>query len=92
LKLDPESHTFSKGGVEIHLQPKEFSLLEFFMRHPGQVFSLDAILDRLWAGDADASAESVRKHITRLRQKLQNDEDNSAMLKTVHGLGYKLEP
>ncbi len=91
LQLDPESHRVLKDGAEIHLQPKEFSLLEFFMRHPGQVFSLDAVLDRLWSADAEASVESVRKHITRLRQKIQ-DQGSSAILKTVHGLGYKLEP
>ncbi|HEY9791950.1 MAG TPA: response regulator transcription factor [Candidatus Obscuribacterales bacterium] len=90
LELNPQSHKVTRAGQEIHLQPKEFSLLEFFMRHRGQVFSLEAILERLWSADDDASVESVRKHISRLRAKLQDAGDSPA-LRNVHGVGYKLE-
>lgn len=90
LELEPESHKVTKNGQELHLQPKEFALLEFFMRHQGQTFSLEAILDRLWSSDADANTESVRKHITRLRAKIHNESD-AVLLKNIHGVGYKLE-
>jgi DNA-binding response OmpR family regulator len=91
LELEPESHLVTLGGQQIHLQPKEFKLLEFFIRHQGQIFSLEAILDRLWSADTDASVESVRKQITRLRSKIA-DQDKDSILKNIHGVGYKLEP
>jgi DNA-binding response OmpR family regulator len=74
LEMDPQSHKVTRAGHEIHLQPKEFTLLEFFMRRTGQVFSLEAILERLWSADDDASVESVRKHISRLRANCRTQE------------------
>jgi len=90
LELDVESHTVKRNGSDVRLQPKEFRLLEFFMRHKGQVFSAEAILERLWSADTEASVESVRKHISRLRAKLDEHGDFEH-LQNIHGVGYKFD-
>lgn len=78
-------------GKEVNLPPKELALLEFLMKHPGQLFSSEALIDRVWPTDSDASPEAVRTYINRLRKKLDTDGQPS-LFKTVHGLGYKIEP
>ncbi len=79
-----------KNGKLIELFPKEFALLEFFVRHPNQVFSLEALQARIWASDSTASPDTIRVHIARLRSKLEEDGEES-ILKTVHRKGYMLE-
>lgn len=91
LVLEPNSFRVTREGEEISLLPKEFALLEFLMRHPNQVFSAEAILDRVWASESEASPETIRTYIKRLRKKLDT-EGKPSMLATVHGVGYKLEP
>ena len=88
--VDTLSHKVTVGGNEVHLVPKEYSLLEFFLRHPNQVFSAEALIDRVWTSDTLASAETIRTYIKLLRKKLGNDE-KAGLIKTVHGVGYKLE-
>lgn len=91
LALEPNSFKVKRGADEISLLPKEFALLEFLMRHPNQVFSAEAILDRVWASESEASPETIRTYIKRLRKKL-DVEGQPSILATVHGVGYKLEP
>jgi len=91
LKLDTMRAKVTRAGEVVHLLPKEYALLEFFMRHPSQVFSAEALLERVWPAESDLSPHSIRSYITRLRAKIDLDSEES-MLKTVHGLGYKLEP
>lgn len=91
LALEPNSFKVKRSGDEIALLPKEFALLEFLMRHPNQVFSAEAILDRVWASESEASPETIRTYIKRLRKKL-DVEGQPSVLATVHGVGYKLEP
>jgi DNA-binding response OmpR family regulator len=74
----------------VQLLPKEFALLEFFMRHPNQVFSAEALLDRVWSSDSDASPETIRTYIKRLRQKIDT-QGQVSLISTVHGVGYKLD-
>jgi len=90
LVLDTSACRVTKDGHELHLLPKEFSLLEFLMRHPNQVFSADALLDRVWASDTSALPDTVRTHIKTLRKKI-DDEDSPSFIRTIHGVGYKLE-
>jgi DNA-binding response OmpR family regulator len=90
ITIDTLSHKVSVDGEEIHLVPKEYSLLEFFLRHPNQVFSSEALIDRVWASDTMASADTIRTYIKLLRKKLGNEEVGN-IIKTVHGVGYKLE-
>ncbi len=89
LCLNPRTFAVTKGGAEIRLLPKEFALLEFLMRHPNQVFSADALLDRVWRSENDAAPETVRTCIKRLRRKIDGESDDS-LIQTLHGVGYKL--
>lgn len=90
LTLDPQSYCLMKGTEELQLPPKEFALLEFLMRHPKQIFSQEALLDRVWKSEEDVSVEAVRACMKRLRQKITN-ADGTCLIRTIHGAGYKLE-
>ena len=85
--LYPKKFIVEKLGERIPLQPQEFALLEFLFRHPNDLFSIEAILQRVWPTDSDASEQSLRGCIKRIRKKL-NDPD---IIKNVHGVGYCLE-
>lgn len=89
--IDPNNHRVTKNGENIALQPMEFALLEFFARHPNQIFSTEALLQRVWETDADVSLDAIYTCIRRLRQKLQIEGEPS-LIRTVHGVGYRLEP
>lgn len=91
IVLEPSMFRVTREGEEVRLLPKEFALLEFLMRHPNEVFSTDALIDRVWESGADVSPEVVRTYINRLRNKLGRQGQPFEMLKTVHGLGYKLD-
>lgn len=88
LELDPASRRVNRAGVEIHLEPREFSLLEFFMRHPNQVFDADALISRVWDSDSLISPESIRTYIKNLRKKAGGDQE---LISTVRGSGYRFE-
>jgi two-component system OmpR family response regulator len=90
LELDSANHLVRKAGVQLHLMPREFSLLELFMRHPDEPFSPEAILDRVWSSESEASTDVVKVYIAKLRKKIDNDGETSK-IRTVHGVGYKLE-
>ncbi len=89
LTLNPRTFAVTKSGADIRLLPKEFALLEFLMRHPNQVFSAEALLDRVWHSENDAAPETVRTCIKRLRRKIDGESENS-LIQTLHGVGYKL--
>ncbi|MBA3859368.1 MAG: DNA-binding response regulator [Cyanobacteria bacterium PR.3.49] len=89
LELDPGNHSARVDGNEVSLLPKEFALLEFLMRHPDQVFSADALLNRVWASASDSSIDALTTCVKRLRKKIDKDGQPS-YIKTVHGVGYKL--
>ncbi len=88
--MQPGSFKVTREGADVQLLPKEFALLEFLMRHPGQVFSAEALLDRVWSSESEASPETIRTYIKRLRQKIDTDGQPS-LISTVHGVGYKLD-
>lgn len=91
LELDFVNHTVKRNGEEIKLYPKEFLLLELFMRNPQRVFSGDYLLSKVWPTDSEASIETVRMTMTRLRQKVESDPNNP-MIRTIRGVGYRLDP
>lgn len=74
----------------MQLLPKEFALLEFLMKHQNKVFSSEALIERVWNSESDASPEVIRTYIKRLRKRL-DIEGQPSLLQTVHGVGYKLE-
>lgn len=90
LTLEVDTHRVSRNAELLQLSPREFALLEFLMQNPGRVFSADALLNRVWESDAEASPDAVRTFIKQLRKKI-DVEGQTSMIKTVHGLGYKLE-
>ncbi len=90
LVLDTTSYKVLKDGQEIHLPRMEFALLEFLMRHQGQVFSTEALLDRVWTSDSEKSPETIRTSVKKLRSKIDTDGQPS-IIRNVHGVGYKLE-
>jgi two-component system, OmpR family, manganese sensing response regulator len=90
LELDHATHQVMADGLELKLYPKEFALLELFMRNPQRVFSADDLLNKVWPTDSEASIETVRTTILRLRQKVESDPENP-LIRTVRGVGYRLE-
>lgn len=90
LALDTNTKKLSKDGREIQLSPKEYALMDFLMRHPDEVFSQEALLERVWSSESDASVFSVYTAVKTLRKKITDDGEKS-ILATVHGLGYRLE-
>lgn len=92
LKLDTKTHSATLNGVQLKLQPKEFKLLEFFMKHPGEVFSPEALIQRVWPSDSEVYPNAVRTLVKKLRKRLDLDPADS-FIETVFGVGYKfVEP
>ena len=89
LQLDPVACRVTRSGVELKLMPTEYALLEFFLRHPNQVFSVDALLEHVWKAETESTITAVRTYMTRLRKKIEV-EGTTPYIVTVHGLGYKL--
>ncbi|MBS1992097.1 MAG: response regulator transcription factor [Cyanobacteria bacterium SZAS LIN-3] len=89
LTLNPESFAVTVDGKPVELMPKEFALLEFFMRNPNRVFNQEAILAHVWKAENEVGPETVRVWVKRLRKKIDIDPDNS-IIQSIYGLGYKL--
>jgi DNA-binding response OmpR family regulator len=92
LSLNPGSFEVFYGGQQLHTTPKEYALLELFLRHPTQVFSLDAIIEDIWSFEDPPSGDAVRTHIKGLRQKLKAGGAPKSLIETVYGVGYRLHP
>jgi DNA-binding response OmpR family regulator/HPt (histidine-containing phosphotransfer) domain-containing protein len=91
LSLNAQSQQVFYKGQDIHLTPKEYGLLELFLRNPHQLFTRSAILDHLWALDKYPGEEAVNTHIKVLRQKLKAAGLSSRVIETVYGMGYRLK-
>lgn len=89
LTIDPKSHTATLGSTELKLSPKEFALLHFLARNKGQVFSRDALLDRVWGKDAYVEPRTVDVHIRWLRSRIEEDATKPKRIVTMRGVGYK---
>lgn len=90
ITLDPAKHTVTKGGKEVALTLKEFSLLEFFMRHPNEAMKREAVLDHVWSFDFPAFSNVLDVHMKNLRKKLDDYEENDPLFETIRGVGYRL--
>ena len=90
LILNGETHEVRRGETLIDLTPKEFALLECFMRMPGKMLSRTRILEQVWGYSADPLTNVVDVYIRQLRRKIDDDYDLK-LLKTVRGFGYKLD-
>lgn len=89
LRLYPDECRVSRSGIDLRLSPKEYRLLELFMRHPRQVWSRDRLLERVWGLDFMGDSKTVDVHIRWLREKLELDPSNPRHLLTVRGFGYR---
>lgn len=90
LILEIEGHRVFRGKEKIELTPKEYALLEFFMRHPGQVLTRTMILEKVFDYHFDPATNIVDVHISNLRNKIDRDFEPK-LLHTVKGVGYILE-
>jgi len=90
LELDRLAHRVTRSGQEISLQPREFRLLEYLMRHAGQVVTRTMLLEGVWDYHFDPQTNVIDVHISRLRSKIDKGFDRP-MLQTVRGAGYRLE-
>lgn len=89
ITWDPSVGSASRAGKEIHLRPMVAKLLEFFLRHPGQFFTPEALLDRVWHDDSAAALETVRAHIKLLRKSIDTPGCTS-LIETERHRGYRL--
>lgn len=91
LVLDPATHVVTRGGTDVDLSPKEFALLEFLMRHAGEVVSRPRILEHVWDVNFDSFSNVVDVYVGYLRRKLEQPFDRP-LIRTVRGVGYRLGP
>jgi len=90
LILEPDGHRVFREKAKIELTPKEYVLLEFFMRHPGQIITRTMISEKVWDYHFDTSTNIIDVHVSHLRNKIDKDFEPK-LLHTVKGVGYVLE-
>ncbi|MGA1343482.1 MAG: phosphate regulon transcriptional regulator PhoB [Hyphomonas sp.] len=89
IEIDRVAHRVARNGTDIHLGPTEFRLLDYFMQHPGRVFSREQLLDTVWGSDVYVEARTVDVHVGRLRKALRQ-EGGDDPIRTVRSAGYAL--
>lgn len=89
LRMDPRSRSVTRAGKPIQLQPREFRLLEYLLRHAGQVVTRTMLLENVWDYHFDPQTNVIDSHVSKLRRKIDADFD-LPLLHTVRGAGYKL--
>jgi DNA-binding response OmpR family regulator len=92
LRLDLKNNIVTYDQQPLRLTQKEYGLLEVFLRHPQQIFSRSALIDRVWSAGEFPSEEAVTTHIKTLRQKLKAAGLSVDPIETLYGLGYQLKP
>jgi two-component system, OmpR family, response regulator ResD len=92
LLIDPAARSVYVEGEETQLTQREFDLLLFLARHPGQVFSRDQLMEAVWQYSFYTDSSTVTVHIRRLRAKLEADPAQPRRLHTVWGVGYRFQP
>ncbi len=88
---DPRARTVEIAGAAVDLTAREFDLLFYLMAHPGEVFSREQLLERVWKYEWFGDASTVTVHIRRLRTKVERDPETPKHIKTAWGLGYRWE-
>jgi two-component system, OmpR family, response regulator ResD len=92
LTIDPSARRVELDGEEILLTQREFDLLLFMARHPGQAFTRDQLMDRVWQYSFFTDTSTVTVHIRRLRAKVERDPAEPRFIETVWGYGYRFAP
>jgi len=89
LRLYPDECRVTRDGLQVNLSPKEYRLLELFMRNPRRVWSRDKLLEQIWGYDYIGDSKTVDVHIRWLREKLEANPSDPVHLLTVRGFGYR---
>ncbi len=92
LELDPRFYEVTHGSKKVELTPKEYAILETFLRNTEQIHTLDSIIDNAWSFEDPPTVDAVRTHIKGLRQKLRKQGAPKDFIATVYGFGYRLKP
>jgi two-component system response regulator ResD len=92
LEIDAAARTVRVGEREVELTQREFDLLLFLASHPGQVFSRDQLMDRVWQFSFYTDTTTVTVHIRRLRSKIESKPSKPEWIETVWGVGYRFRP
>ncbi|RVT99005.1 phosphate regulon transcriptional regulatory protein PhoB [Rhodovarius crocodyli] len=90
LSMDQDAHRVTRAGRALHLGPTEYRLLEFFLQHPGRVFTREQLLDAVWGRDIHVEPRTVDVHIRRLRKAINADGELD-IIRTVRSAGYALD-
>lgn len=89
VEIDTAGHEVTRGGEVINLTPIEFDLLTTLASRPGQVFSREELLEKVWGYRKSGDTRLVNVHVQRLRSKVERDPDDPQVVLTVRGIGYK---
>jgi two-component system response regulator ResD len=92
LEIDPAARTVHVGEEPVVLTQREFELLLFLARHPGQTFTRNTLMDRVWRFSFYTDTSTVTVHIRRLRAKVEPDVAKPRFIQTVWGVGYRFSP
>lgn len=90
LEADPLKHVVKRAGEKIDLTPKEFSILEFLMRHKGEVITRTMIIEHVWDYNFDGMSNVVDVFVASLRKKIDSVSKNK-LIQTIHGVGYRID-
>ncbi len=91
IELDTQAKSVMRDGESIALTGTEYKILELLMPNPGRIYTKQQIFEYVWEGDYIADDSTIMVHISNLRNKLKRDGDETVIIKTVKGLGYKFE-
>ena len=92
LEIDPVARRVTVAGTEVSLTVREYDLLLYLARHPGQVFSRDQLMETVWDYSFYTDTSTVTVHVRRLREKIEETPSEPRLLQTVWGVGYRLQP
>lgn len=90
LQLDPSTRLVTYAGNSLSLTPKEYMILEVFLKNPTRIFNRSELLDKIQEFDKESGEETVKTHLTNLRRKLKAAGSKSEIIETVYGIGYRL--
>jgi DNA-binding response OmpR family regulator len=92
LRIEPAARRVYARGEEVQLTQREFDVLLFLARHPGQVFSRNQLMDAVWQYSFYTDTSTVTVHIRRLRAKIEPEPERPRFIQTVWGVGYRFQP
>jgi len=92
VEVDLAGHRLLRDGKAVPMTPKAFELLAFLLRHPGQVFTRDQLLEHVWGYDYAGETRTVDVHVHWLRAEIEAEPSRPAILETVRGVGYVVRP